>query len=123
MICVNELTELKCNKREIVEPLAIIIAPYAPHIAEELWSKLGHTESITYTTFPEVNESYLVESTFNYPVSFNGKTRFFQEYDLSLTKEQIEEKILTLEQTQKYLEGKTPKKIIIVHNKIVNIVV
>ena len=123
MICVNELTELKCNKREIVEPLAIIIAPYAPHIAEELWSKLGHTESITYTTFPEVNESYLVESTFNYPVSFNGKTRFFQEYDLSLTKEQIEEQILTLEQTQKYLEGKTPKKIIIVHNKIVNIVV
>ncbi len=123
MICVNELTELKCNKREIVEPLAIIIAPYAPHIAEELWSKLGHTESITYATFPEVNESYLVESTFNYPVSFNGKTRFFQEYDLSLTKEQIEEQILTLEQTQKYLEGKTPKKIIIVHNKIVNIVV
>ncbi len=123
MICVNELTDLKCNKREIVEPLVIIIAPYAPHIAEELWSKLGHTESITYATFPEVNESYLVESTFNYPVSFNGKTRFFQEYDLSLTKEQIEEKILTLEQTQKYLEGETPKKIIIVHNKIVNIVV
>jgi leucyl-tRNA synthetase len=123
MICVNELTDLKCNKREIVEPLAIIIAPYAPHIAEELWSKLGHTESITYATFPEVNESYLVESTFNYPVSFNGKTRFFQEYDLSLTKEQIEQEILTLEQTQKYLEAKTPKKIIIVHNKIVNIVV
>lgn len=123
MICVNELTDLKCNKREILEPLAIIIAPYAPHIAEELWSKLGHTTSISYATFPEVNESYLVESAFSYPVSFNGKTRFFQEYDLSLTKEQIEKEVLTLEQTQKYLEGKTPKKIIVVHNKIVNIVI
>lgn len=123
MICVNELTDLKCNKREILEPLAIIIAPYAPHIAEELWSRLGHTETITYAKFPIVNESYLVESTFNYPVSFNGKTRFFQEYDLSLTKEELEKVVLTLEQTQKYLEGKTPKKVIVVHNKIVNIVV
>jgi leucyl-tRNA synthetase len=123
MICVNELTELKCNKREILEPLAIIIAPYAPHLAEELWSKLGHTESVTYTTFPEFKEEYLVESVFNYPVSFNGKTRFFQEYDLSLSKEDLEKEVLNLEQTQKYLEGKTPKKIIVVHNKIVNIVV
>jgi leucyl-tRNA synthetase len=123
MICVNELTELKCNKREILEPLAIIIAPYAPHLAEELWNKLGHTESITYAAFPEVKEEYLVESAFNYPVSFNGKTRFFQEYDLSLSKEAIEKEVLNLEQTQKYLEGKTPKKIIVVHNKIVNIVV
>jgi leucyl-tRNA synthetase len=123
MICVNELTELKCNKREILEPLTIIIAPYAPHLAEELWSKLGHTESITYAVFPEVKEEYLVESVFNYPVSFNGKTRFFQEYDLSLSKEAIEKEVLNLEQTQKYLEGKTPKKIIVVHNKIVNIVV
>ena len=123
MICVNELTELKCNKREILEPLAIIIAPYAPHIAEELWSKLGHSESVTYANFPEFNESYLVESAFSYPVSFNGKTRFFHEYDLSLSREDIEKEVLTLEQTQKYLEGKTPKKIIVVHNKIVNIVV
>jgi len=123
MICVNELTELKCNKREILEPLAIIIAPYAPHIAEELWSRLGHKESITYAKFPECIESYLVESAFNYPVSFNGKTRFFQEYDLSLSKEAVEKEVLTLEQTQKYLEGKTPKKVIVVHNKIVNIVV
>ncbi len=123
MICVNELTDLKCNKREILEPLAIIIAPYAPHIAEELWNKLGHTEGVSYAKFPEVNESYLVESAFSYPVSFNGKTRFFQEYDLSLTKEQIEKEVMTLEQTQKYLEGKTPKKIIVVHNKIVNIVI
>jgi leucyl-tRNA synthetase len=123
MICVNELTELKCNKRVILEPLAIIIAPYAPHLAEELWSKLGYTESITYAVFPEFKEEYLVESAFNYPVSFNGKTRFFQEYDLSLSKEAIEKEVLNLEQTQKYLEGKTPKKIIVVHNKIVNIVV
>ncbi len=123
MICVNELTELKCNKKDILEPLAIIIASYAPHLAEELWSKLGHTESITYAAFPEFKEEYLVESAFNYPVSFNGKTRFFQEYDLSLSKEAIEKEVLTLEQTQKYLEGKTPKKIIVVHNKIVNIVV
>lgn len=123
MICVNELTDLKCNKKEILQPLAIIIAPYAPHIAEELWNRLGNTESITYASFPEVNEEYLVESAFNYPVSFNGKTRFFQEYDLSLTKEDIEKEILKLEQTQKYLEGKTPKKVIVVHNKIVNIVV
>jgi leucyl-tRNA synthetase len=123
MICVNELTDLKCNKREILEPLAIMIAPYAPHVAEELWNKLGHKETITYATFPVCNESYLVESSFNYPISFNGKTRFFQEYDLALTKEQIEKKVVGLEQTQKYLEGKTPKKIIVVHNKIVNIVI
>ncbi len=123
MICVNELTELKCNKREILEPLAIIIAPYAPHLAEELWSKLGHSDTITYTTFPECKEEYLIESAFNYPVSFNGKTRFFHEYDLSLTKDDIEKAVMTLEQTQKYLEGKTPKKIIVVHNKIVNIVI
>jgi leucyl-tRNA synthetase len=123
MICVNELTDLKCNKREILEPLAIMIAPYAPHVAEELWNKLGHKETITYATFPVCNESYLVESSFNYPISFNGKTRFFQEYDLALTKEQIEKEVVSLEQTQKYLEGKTPKKIIVVHNKIVNIVI
>jgi leucyl-tRNA synthetase len=123
MICVNELTDLKCNKREILEPLAIMIAPYAPHVAEELWNKLGHKETITYATFPVCNESYLVESSFNYPISFNGKTRFFQEYDLALTKEQVEKEVVSLEQTQKYLEGKTPKKIIVVHNKIVNIVI
>jgi leucyl-tRNA synthetase len=123
MICVNELTEFKCNKREILEPLAILIAPYAPHIAEELWNKLGHTESITYAAFPICNEEYLIESSFNYPISFNGKTRFFQEYDRSLSKEDVEKEVLTLEQTQKYLEGKTPKKIIVVHNKIVNIVI
>jgi len=123
MICVNELTDFKCNKREILEPLAILLSPYAPHIAEELWNKLGHTESITYATFPVCNEEYLIESSFNYPISFNGKTRFFQEYDRSLSKEDVEKEVLTLDQTQKYLEGKAPKKVIVVHNKIVNIVV
>ena len=123
MICVNELTEYKCNKREILEPLAILIAPYAPHIAEELWNKLGHQKTITYAKFPECIEEYLIESSFNYPVSFNGKTRFFKEYDRSLSKEDVEKEVLTLDQTQKYLEGKTPKKVIVVHNKIVNIVI
>ena len=123
MICVNELTDFKCNKREILEPLAILMAPYAPHIAEELWNKLGHSQSITYATFPICNEEYLIESSFNYPISFNGKTRFFQEYDRSLSKEDVEKEVLTLDQTRKYLEGKTPKKVIVVHNKIVNIVV
>ena len=123
MICVNELTELKCNKREILAPLAILMAPYAPHIAEELWSKLGNSESITYAAFPVCNEDYLIESSFNYPISFNGKTRFFQEYDRSLSKEDVEKEVLNLDQTQKYLEGKAPKKVIVVHNKIVNIVI
>jgi len=123
MICINELTEFKCNKREVLEPLAILMAPYAPHIAEELWNRLGNTESITYATFPVCNEDYLVESSFNYPISFNGKTRFFQEYDRSLSKEDVEKEVLNLDQTQKYLEGKAPKKVIVVHNKIVNIVI
>ena len=99
------------------------MAPYAPHIAEELWSKLGNSESITYAAFPVCNEDYLIESSFNYPISFNGKTRFFQEYDRSLSKEDVEKEVLNLDQTQKYLEGKAPKKVIVVHNKIVNIVI
>ncbi len=123
MICVNELSELKCNKREILEPLSILISPYAPHIAEELWEKLGHKESITYAKFPEFKEEYLIEDSFNYPISFNGKTKFNFEFPLSLSKEELEKEVLHLEQTQKLLEGKTPKKIIIVIGKIVNLVV
>ena len=123
MICVNELTELKCNKRAILEPLAILIAPYAPHIAEELWSKLGHSESITYANFPECNESYLVETSFSYPISLNGKTKFNHEFDLSITKEELEKAVMSLDQTIKILDGKAPKKVIVVHQKIVNIVV
>ena len=123
MICVNELTDLKCNKCEILEPLVILIAPFAPHIAEELWKNFGHTESITLAKWPEYKEKFTVENTFSYPVSFNGKTRFFQEFDIALSKEDVEKEVLALEQTQKYLEGKQPKKVIVVPNKIVNIVV
>ena len=123
MICVNELTDLKCNKREILEPLAVLVAPFAPHIAEELWNKFGHTESVTFAKWPEYKEEYTVENSFSYPVSFNGKTRFFQELDSALSKEDVEKEVMALEQTQKYLEGKQPKKVIVVHKKIVNIVV
>lgn len=123
MICVNELTDFKCNKRAILEPLAVILAPYAPHIAEELWNKMGHTESITYATFPEFKEEFLIETTHKYPVSFNGKTRFFKEFDKSMSKDEIEKEVLTSDEAQKYLEGKTPKKVIVVPNKIVNVVV
>lgn len=123
MICVNELTELKCNKRLILEPLTILIAPYAPHIAEELWQRLGHKESITYAQFPEFNESFLVETSFIYPISLNGKTKFNYEFELSLTKEELEKEVMELEQTKKMLDGKVPKKIIVVHQKIVNVVI
>ncbi len=123
MICVNELTELKCNKRAILEPLAILVSPYAPHVAEELWKLLGHKESISYAIFPHFEEKYLIETAFNYPVSFNGKTRFFLELDLSLSKEDIEKEVLAQAETHKHLDGKAPKKVIVVPNKIVNIVV
>ncbi len=123
MIAVNELGALKCNKREILSELVILISPYAPFVAEELWQKLGNKTSITYATFPEFKEEYLVESTFNYPISFNGKTRFFREFDLSLSKEMVEKSVVEMEDTQRYLEGKTPKKVIVVPGKIVNIVV
>ena len=122
MICVNELTDQKCNQRAILEPLAILISPYAPHIAEELWEKLGHAESISTASFPEFEEKYLVESIKNYPVSFNGKMRFTLELPLDLTKEQIEQAVLSHEKTIQQLEGRTTKNIIIVPGKIVNIV-
>jgi leucyl-tRNA synthetase len=123
MICVNELTEQKCNKRAVLEQLLVLVSPYAPHIAEELWEKLGNTESISFANFPEVNESYLVENNFNYPVSFNGKMRFQIELPATLTASEIEKLILDNEQSQKYLEGKTPKKVIVVPNRIINIVI
>jgi len=123
MICVNELIDVKCNKRAILEPLAILISPYAPHICEELWEALGHTESISFSQFPVYEEKHLTETVFNYPVSLNGKTKYFLELDLSLSKEDIEKEVLAQEQTAKILEGKSPKKVIVVHNKIVNIVV
>ncbi len=123
MICVNELTELKCNKRAILEPLAIIISPYTPFIAEELWQLLGHHTSICKSKFPEVNEEYLVESEFEYPVSVNGKTKIYLSFSLSLNKEDIEQKVLNADEVKKILKGQVPKKVIVVHGRIVNIVV
>lgn len=123
MICVNELTDLKCNKRAILEPLCVLISPYAPHIAEELWSKLGHRESISTAPFPKVNEEYLTEDSFEYPVSINGKTRFKVSYALNKTKEEIEKEIVLLEELHKYLNGSSPKKVIVVPGRIINVVV
>ncbi|MDR1348541.1 MAG: leucine--tRNA ligase [Prevotellaceae bacterium] len=123
MICVNELMSLKCNKCEILEPLAVILSPFAPHIAEELWHLFGHATSICDAVFPEYNEEFLTESAFEYPVSFNGKMRFKKELPLAFSAKQVEEVILADAATQKWLENKTPKKVIVVVGKIVNIVV
>lgn len=122
MICVNELQQLKCNHRAILEPLAILVSPYAPHIAEELWSALGHEGSIATVAFPKFEEKYLVESEKEYPVSFNGKMRFTIKLPLDLTKEQIQEIVLADERTIAQLAGNTPKNIIIVPGKIINLV-
>ncbi len=122
MIAVNELTALKCNKRAILEPILTLISPYAPHIAEELWSQLGHEGSISTVDFPEFDASYLVESSKNYPVSFNGKMRFTLELALDLSKEEIEKIVLADERTIAQLKGEAPKKIIIVPGKIINLV-
>ncbi|ETN94580.1 leucine--tRNA ligase [Zhouia amylolytica] len=122
MIAVNELTAHKCHERAILEPLAILISPYAPHIAEELWASLGHAESISMAKWPEFDEKHLVESSKEYPVSFNGKMRFKKELPLDLTKEEIEKVIMADERTQKQLNGRTPKKVIVVPGKIINIV-
>jgi len=122
MIAVNELITQKCNKRAILEPLLILISPYAPHIAEELWEKLGNTESISTAPFPIFKPQYLVESSKNYPVSFNGKMRFTMELPLDMTKDDIEKVVLAHQKTQAQLAGRVPKKIIIVPGKIINIV-
>ena len=122
MIAVNELSVLKCNKREILEGLIVLISPYAPHIAEELWQKLGHSDSISRAEFPLFDASHLVESTKNYPISFNGKMRFTLELSLDLSKEEIEKVVLEHEKTQVQLQGRTPKKVIVIPGKIVNIV-
>jgi leucyl-tRNA synthetase len=122
MICVNELSTQNCHSRAILEPLAIVISPYAPHIAEELWSLLGNTDSIATVAFPVFEAKYLVESEKEYPVSFNGKMRFTMVLPLDLTKEQIEEIVMKDERTIKQLEGRTPNKVIIVPGKIINLV-
>jgi leucyl-tRNA synthetase len=123
MICVNELGEQKCNKRAILEPLLVLISPYAPHIAEELWSACGHSQSIAFEPFPKLEEKYLVEDSFSYPVSFNGKMRLNIELPATLTAQEIEKEVMESQDVQKYLNGASPKKVIVVPRKIVNIVV
>ena len=123
MIAVNELNDLKCSKREILEPLIILLSPFAPHIAEELWEALGHKESITYAVFPEYVEAYTIENNCTYAVSFNGKTRFTVELPLDMAREDVDAHVRGLEQTAKYVAGGNIVKVIVVPGKIVNIVV
>lgn len=123
MIAVNELQKIKCNKRNILEPLAVIISPYAPHICEELWNLLGHDTSIEFEKFPELNESYLVEDEIQYPVSVNGKMRFKISLSAQLSAKEVEDLVISDPKMQQILEGKTPNKIIVVPHRIVNIVI
>ena len=123
MIAVNELYDLKCNNREILEQLIILLSPFAPHITEELWEALGHKESITYAAFPEYVEAYTIENTCTYAVSFNGKTRFTVELPLDMPREEVDAHVRSMEQTAKYVAGGNIVKVIVVPGKIVNIVV
>lgn len=122
MICVNELTAQKCHSKAILEPLAVLIAPYAPHIAEEVWSLMGNTDTVTYADYPIFEEKHVIESNKEYPISFNGKMRFTLELPLDMSKEDIEKTVMAHEKTQKQLQGRAPKKVIIVPGKIINIV-
>jgi leucyl-tRNA synthetase len=123
MICVNELTDQKCNNKAILEELVVLVSSYAPHICEELWVKLGNEAgTLSYTKFPEFNEANLVEANIQYPVSFNGKMRFKIELPTAMNPKDVEAAVMVYEQTQKYLEGNTPKKVIVVPGKIVNVV-
>jgi leucyl-tRNA synthetase len=123
MIAVNELSDLKCHKKEILEPLAVLISPYAPHMAEELWEAMGNKQGISTVPYPEYDEKYLAENTFAYPVSFNGKMRFKLELPVDMPVPEIEKAVLVAEEAQKWLEGKTVRKVIVVPNRIINIVV
>ena len=122
MICINELTEQKCNNREIISDFTVLLSAYAPHISEEIWSKLGKDTSVTTANFPSFNSSYLVESEIHYPVSFNGKMRFKITLSAELTKDEVEKEVMNHEKTSHYLDGKSPKKVIVVPKRIVNIV-
>ena len=123
MICINELTVQKCNSREIISDFTVLLSSYAPHISEEIWSKLGNNSSVTTSDFPIFNESYLVENEVNYPVSFNGKMRFKISLPAEMTKGEVEAEVLKHEKTTHYLDGKSPKKIIVVPKRIINIVI
>ena len=123
MICCNELSSIKCHKRAILEPLTIALSPFAPYMAEELWEKLGHTDSILNASFPAFDEQYLKENAFDYPISINGKVRLTMNMALDLSKEDIEKQVLASEAVTKWTEGKAPKKMIVVPGKIVNVVI
>lgn len=122
MICCNELGSLKCNKRAILEPLVIALSPFAPHVADELWEKLGHANTIQQETFPKHDEQYLIENSFEYPISINGKVRAKMNFALDMPKEDIEKLVMASETVLKWMEGKEPKKVIIVPGRIVNVV-
>ena len=123
MICVNELSDLKCNKKEILEQLLILLTPYAPHISEELWTALGNSGSVLDASFPRFEEQYIKESSKAYPVAINGKTRAELTLSLEATQQEVEALVLADAAVQKWLEGKSPKKIIYVKNKMINVVV
>jgi leucyl-tRNA synthetase len=123
MVCVNQLSDLKCNKKEILEPLLILLTPYAPHIAEELYHALGNTESVLNASYPKLENKYLTESEKEYPISINGKMRTTMVISLDATQEEVEKIVLNNDVVQKWTNGKTPKKIIYVRNKMVNVVI
>jgi leucyl-tRNA synthetase len=123
MICVNDLSDLKCHKRAILEPLVILLSPFAPHMAEELWLLAGHKTSVVDAPWPKAEEKYLKDDNILYPVSFNGKMRFKLEMPADVSKEEIEKAALAHESAKKWIEGKTVRKVIVVPGKIVNIVV
>jgi leucyl-tRNA synthetase len=123
MICVNELSTLKCSKKEILEKLVIVLAPFAPHVCEELWDTLGNTTSVCDAQWPAFNEEYLKEDVVNYTISFNGKARFTMEFPADAASDVIQAEVLADKRSQKWTEGKTPKKVIVVPKKIVNVVI
>ena len=123
MIGVNELTDLKCHKKSTLEKLVVILAPYAPHLAEELWRLLGNPGSVLDAAYPAVEERYLVESVKNYPIAINGKTRTELSIALDATQEQVEEIVLADETVRKWLDGNPPKKVVYVRNRLINVVV
>jgi leucyl-tRNA synthetase len=114
---------MACNKREVLEPLAIMVSSFAPHLGEELWHRLGHTESVTIAPFPQWEEQYVADDLLTYPVSFNGKTRFKIELSAQSTREEVEAAVLSAPEAAKWLEGKAPKRVIVVPGKIVNVVI
>jgi leucyl-tRNA synthetase len=123
MICVNELTDLECHKKAILEPLNVLLSPFAPHITEEIGNMMGRKESISFAAFPEFNEEYVREDTFNYPVSFNGKMRFQLELPLGISADEAEKAVVEAPEAQKWLGGQPPRKVIFVPGRIINVVV